>query len=70
MLSLVGVEEVGYGGERQVVLVFNMVLNAFKQLMDSGQGGETNHKSFARGGISGKQIQLKHSANQYCLRSL
>ena len=63
MQPFVGVEEVWNGGERQVVLVFNLALDAFKQLVDGGQGGETNHKSLASGGISGKQIQIEHSAN-------
>ena len=71
MQSFLGVEEVRYGGERQVEFVFDKVLDAFKQLVDRGQRGETNCKCFTSGGISCKQIQVKHlQTNIASLRSL
>ena len=49
MQIFVGVEEVWYGGESQVVLDFDKILDAFEQPMDRRQGGETHHKRFASG---------------------
>ena len=51
MQTFVNAEGVRYGGERQIVLVFDKALDAFKQPLDRRQGRETHQKGFATGSM-------------------